>query len=481
MNILAIDQGTSATKALVIGDAGEVLSVAECPVHPTAPGDGAVEQDPAELLASVIAAGRAALAQAGVVVHGIGLANQGETVLAWDPKTGQPLTAALSWQDRRASSVTEQLEAHRDRLAEITGLPLDPYFSAPKMAWLRRNRTTDGVVTTTDTWLLHALTGRFVTDVTTASRSMLLDLDRREWSSEAAAVFGLDPDELPEVVGCSGTFGTTAAFGPQLPITGLAVDQQAALVGEGCLAPGQAKCTYGTGAFLLVTTGADPRRSTHGLSASVAWDVPGSAAYCLDGQSYTAGAAVSWLVEMGLLRSAEDLDAVATSVDDAAGVTMVPALAGLGAPYWRPSAKGTLEGLGLHTSPAHVVRATLEGLAAQVAMLAVAAADDLGGPLLELRVDGGLTRSAFLMQHQADLLQIPLEVFASPHATALGVAALARVGLAVDGTRGTEGLDGPRPESAARYEPKMDPGRAGELMERFADAANRAIAAAGGD
>lgn len=477
MNILAIDQGTSATKALVVGDDGTILSVAECPVHPTAPGDGAVEQDPAELLASVMAAGRAAIAKAGVVVHGIGLANQGETVLAWDRATGRPLTTAVSWQDRRAVSVTDDLAAHRERLGAITGLPLDPYFSAPKLTWLRRNRTTDGVVTTTDTWLLHALCGTFVTDVTTASRSMVLDLDSRAWSDEAVEIFGLAADDLPEVVGCASVVGATTAFGPPLPVAGLAVDQQAALIGEGCLAVGQAKCTFGTGAFLLVTTGAEPRRSIHGLSASVAWDVPGSLSYCLDGQSYTAGAAVTWLTSMGLLRSAEDLDAVATSVSDTSGVTMVPALAGLGAPYWRPSAGGTLEGLDLHTSPAHVVRAALEGLAAQVALLAAAAADDLGGPLVTLRVDGGLTRSAYLMQHQADLLQVPVEVFASAHATALGVAALARLGLEGTGTAPVV----PTPPPAARFEPRMGPDEAAERMARFTAAAERAVAASDGD
>ena len=476
MNILAIDQGTSSTKALVVDDEGSVLSTAECPVHPSATGDGVVEQDPAELLASVIAAGRAALTRAGVVVHAVGLANQGETVLAWDRATGEPSTTALSWQDRRAVVVTDALVAHGDRLAALSGLPLDPYFSAPKMAWLRRNGTAGDVATTTDTWLLHALTGRFVTDVTTASRSMVLDLDRRDWSAEAAGLFGLVVDDLPDVVGCADDIGTTTAFGPPLPVTGLAVDQQAALVGEGCLTAGQGKCTYGTGAFLLVTTGPQARRSSHGLSASVAWDVGGTAAYCLDGQSYTAGAAVSWLVTMGLLRSTADLDAVAASVPDTAGVTMVPALAGLGAPYWRPAATGSVEGLGLHTTPAHLVRATLEGLAAQVAVLAAAAAEDVGRPLLELRVDGGLTRSAVLMQHQADLLQVPVEVFASPHATALGVAALARAGLAGDGV-----LRVPSHEPSARYEPRMPPDRAAELLARFTVAADRVIAASGGD
>jgi glycerol kinase len=476
VNILAIDQGTSATKALVVGDDGAVLGLAEYPVHPAAGGGGAVEQDPAELLESVLAAGRAAIAQSGVVVHGIGLANQGETVLAWDRPSGRPLTAALSWQDRRAVSVTDDLVVHRQRLGAISGLPLDPYFSAPKLAWLRRNRTIEGVVTTSDTWLIHALTGEFVTDVTTASRSMVLDLDTRTWSREAAGIFGLDADDLPDVVGCASPVGTTAAFGPVLPVTGLAVDQQAALVGEACLATGQAKCTYGTGAFLLVTTGTTARRSTHGLSASVAWDVPGSVAYCLDGQSYTAGAAVSWLVSMGLLRAAEDLDAVAGSVPDSSGVTMVPGLAGLGAPYWCPSAAGTLEGLDLHTSPAHIVRAALEGLAAQVALLAEAAADDLGGPLVELRVDGGLTRSVFLMQHQADMLQVPVEVFASPHATASGVATLARLGL--DGTGAA--LEVPIPAPAARYEPQMGVDEAADRLARFRAAVERAVAASDG-
>jgi glycerol kinase len=476
VNILAIDQGTSATKALVVGDDGVVLSSAECPVCPDAGGGGAVEQDPAELLASVLSAGRAAIARSGVTVHGIGLANQGETVLAWDRPSGRPLTAALSWQDRRAVSVTDDLEVHRQRLGTISGLPLDPYFSAPKLAWLRRNRTREGVVTTSDTWLLHALTGEFVTDVTTASRSMVLDLDSRTWSPEAAAIFNLDTGDLPAVVGCASSVGTTVAFGPVLPVTGLAVDQQAALVGEACLTTGQAKCTYGTGAFLLVTTGTTARRSTHGLSASVAWEVPGSAAYCLDGQSYSAGATVSWLVSMGLLRSADDLDAVARSVSDSAGVIMVPGLAGLGAPYWCPSAAGTIEGLDLHTSPAHVVRAALEGLAAQVAVLAEAAADDLGGPLVELRVDGGLTRSGFLMQYQADLLQVPVEVFASPHATALGVAALARLGLEGPGAA----FEVPILPPAARYEPTIRGEEAADRLARFRAAAERAVAASDG-
>ena len=231
------------------------------PCAAVASGNGAVEQEPAELLASVLAAGRAAVARAGALFMPWGLANQGETVLAWDRATGEPLTTALSWQDRRADEHHEGPGRAGRQAGELTGLPLDPYFSAPKLTWLRQNRTTDGVVTTTDTWMVHALTGRYVTDVTTASRSMVLDLDTAGWSEEAAGIFGLDAGRLPDVVGCAGDPGSTTAFGPPTPLTGLAVDQQAALVGEGCLAAGEAKCTYGTGAFLLVTTG-PARRST---------------------------------------------------------------------------------------------------------------------------------------------------------------------------------------------------------------------------
>ena len=428
MNILAIDQGTSSTKAMVIGNSGEVLSVAEREIHPRSGPGGAVEQDPLELLNSVKEAGSAALAACREPVGAVGLANQGETVLVWDQASGQPLTQALSWQDRRAVAITDRLAGDAQRITEMSGLPFDPYFSAPKMTWLREQRSKGGVVTTTDTWMMHHLTGLFVTDVTTASRSMILDLSTRQWSPEAVRIFALDGEALPTVVDCADEFSTTTMFGPELPVTGLAVDQQAALIGEGCLSSGEAKCTYGTGAFLLVNTGGMRPNSKSGLSASVAWQIGDSFAYCLDGQSYTAGAAINWLIAMGLLDGAEDLDDIATSVGDTGGVTVVPSLAGLGAPQWNPSAHGLIEGLGLDTRPAHLVRGVLEGLAAQVALVAICAQEDVGNALVSLKVDGGLTQSTFLMQTQADLLQIPVEVFHSPHATALGVAELARVG-----------------------------------------------------
>ena len=469
MNVLAIDQGTSSTKALVVAPDGSLLSAVEIPVHPR-PTDGGVVQDPAELLGSVIEAGRQALASSDEPVEAIGLANQGETVLAWDPSTGMVDGVAISWQDGRAASVCEAMADEAGWLTELTGLPLDPYFSAPKLSWLR-SRSTAASVTTTDTWLLHRLTGAYVTDVTTASRSMLLDLDRRRWSPEALAAFGLSDLAMPEVVGCAERIGTTDAFGPSLPVTGLAVDQQAALIGQSCLVAGEAKCTYGTGAFLLMSCGNAPVRSRSGLSASVAFDAGGQVGYCLDGQAYTAGAAVTWLIEMGLLRSAEDLDAVASEVQDAGGVRAVPALAGLGAPWWRPEVRGTLEGLDLGTRPGHVVRAVIEGLCAQVALLCRAAAGEVGVGIPRLRVDGGLTRSQVLLQTQADLLQVPVEVSSSPHATALGVAALARVGL--EGGR----LEPTVPASARIVEPAISADEAEHRLASFSASVDRAVEA----
>ena len=475
MTILSIDQGTSATKALVVADDGRVLSHAETPVHPRPTPDGGVIQDPEELWASVVEAGTRAVRDAGVRVDAAGLANQGETVLAWDRASGTPDGPAVSWQDRRALDVCAELAPDAARLTALTGLPLDPYFAGPKMTWLRR-RVGDRAITTSDTWLLHRLTGAYVTDVTTASRTMLMDLDHRDWSAAGCAAFGFDPAELPRIVGCAEVVGTTSAFGGELPVTGLAVDQQAALVGERCLARGDAKCTYGTGAFLLANTGGAAVRSSGGLAASVAWTVPGGVSYCLDGQVYTAGEALAWLRRWGLLTRAGDLDAVASAVPDTGGVTVVPALCGLGAPWWRADALGAIHGIGLGTGPGHVVRATVEGIAAQVALLARAVEIDLGRPLTRLKVDGGLTASAFLCQTQADLLQIPVEVAPSVHATALGVGALARLGIGEVATLGEALTDG---GPLAVYEPGVGADQAADRLGRFEAAVARVLAAGG--
>jgi glycerol kinase len=464
VNVLAIDQGTSGTKALVVSSDRGVLASAEAPVRPRYGEGGLVEQDPVELLDSVLEAGRRALEASDEPVEAIGLANQGETVLAWDRTTGEPLTQAIVWQDRRSASVCERLAGSADPLAAITGLSLDPYFAAPKMTWLRENLTREGVVTTSDAWLVHALTGAFVTDASTASRTMLLDLDRVEWSPEAARAFGLEDEELPRIVGCDERVGETTAFGDgPIPVTGLAVDQQAALFAQGCLEAGEAKCTYGTGAFLLANVGHDSRRSTAGLAASVAWLLRGTTAYCIDGQVYTVGSAVRWLTDLGVIASASEVDAVGSTVRDAGGVHVVPALAGLAAPQWRSDARAAITGLGLETTRAHLVRAFVDGIALLVAELADAVATDLGEPLAVLRVDGGLTASSLLMQTQADVLQAPVEVFATPDATALGVAGFARLGASDDEPMAVLANTAP----AVVYEPRIGPAEAEERIGGF--------------
>jgi glycerol kinase len=474
VHVLAIDQGTSATKALIVGPGQQVLGTGEVPVRVRAVGSDGVETDPEELYGSVVAAGQQAVAAAGVRPDAVALANQGETVLAWDRRTGRPLTPAIVWQDRRSAGVCQRLAGEADRLAGLTGLRLDPYFAAPKMTWLRENLSADGVVTTTDTWLLARLGAGYVTDAATASRTLLLDLDRTDWSAEACAVFGVEPGALPRVADCAGVVGETAAFGPTVPVAGLAVDQQAALLAERCFATGEAKCTYGTGAFLLVTAGSKAVRSSGGLAASVAWRLAGAASYCLDGQVYTAGAAVRWLGDVGLLAGAAELDAAGGSVPDSGGVTFLPALAGLGAPQWRPEARGAFLGLSLGTTRAHLIRAVVDGLAASVALLARSVAGDIGRPLTTLRVDGGLTRSRLLLQAQADLLQLPVEVCRTPDATALGVAALARIGTG-DAATADEAV-GPADVQAV-IEPRIGPAEAAERLAAFESRLQAVLAA----
>jgi glycerol kinase len=464
-NVLAIDQGTSATKAIVVGDGGEVLGESSAPVHPQAGADGTVEQDPEDLLESIVDAGRGAVAAAGVEVDAVGLGNQGETVLRWDRETGKPLGPALSWQDRRATGITRELAGHADELTAITGLPLDPYFSAPKMTWLRREAGDGGVITMIDAWASSRLCGAFVTDAATASRSLLLDLASTTWSDKACALFELDPAAQPQIVGCAVQIGETDAFGPTLPVTGLAVDQQAALFAESCFAPGEAKCTYGTGAFILANAGETVPHSQSRLAVCVAWRLDGVTTYCLDGQVYSAGSAVSWLQELALIEQAADLDAVRVGGD---GVVFVPSLAGLGAPFWAPEARGGWLGLSLASRREDLVAAVVWGIAAQVASLARAMGEDMGRPLERLRVDGGLTRSASLMQAQADLLQAPVERYPSADATALGVGAFARLGSGA-AAMPAEAVGSWKPEQV--FEPRLDAADAAERLARWEAAA----------
>ena len=466
MTVLAIDQGTSGTKAIVVDPEDGVLGLAEVPVRPHYLDGGGVEQEPGELLDSVLNAGREAVAGAGRPIHAVSLANQGETVLAWEPDTGRPLSQAIVWQDRRAEGLCSALAEHKDTFAARTGLVLDPYFSAPKMAWLRRNVETGGVVTTSDTWLIHQLTGAFVTDATTASRSLAVDLGAREWSRELLALFGLDGERLPEIVANDVIVGTTSAFGGDVPVGGVIVDQQAALLAEACFDPGMAKCTFGTGAFLLANTGTTPVHSTAGLTSSVAWRVADTDTFCVDGQVYTAASAVRWLCSLGIISGAEEMDAIAAP--DNNGVLCVPALAGLAAPWWQSRATAALSGMTLSTGRGHFVLAVLQGIAAQIGELVAAIQRDTDPPLNRLRADGGLTQSKVLMQATADILQVPVDVYPSAHATALGAAALAELSLHPE--RGLRGVV-PGWTPASTYEPRWSSARADDFRSAWRELA----------
>jgi len=462
MTVLAIDQGTSGTKAIVVAEDGAVLGIAEESVRPNYLPGGGVEQDPAQLLSSVVTAGRRAIEQAGVPVTAVSLANQGETVLAWDPATGEPLGPALVWQDRRAEALCRSKSDAKEWVEKRTGLVLDCYFSAPKMQWLRRNATRSGVVTTSDTWLVHQLTGGFVTDAATASRSLLTDLDTMTWDSDLLDLFELSDEKMPAIVSNDAVVGTTDAFGPSAIVAGLIVDQQAALLAQRCLDPGTAKCTFGTGVFLLANVGAKGVRPTTGLTCSLAWNLRDSSSYCIDGQCYTAASAIRWIQDLGFITTPSDLDAVAA--DDADGTLFVPALAGLAAPWWRPDAAASFTGMTLSTNRSQLVTAVLQGLAAQTAELVSAIEGDLTAPLSTLRVDGGLTRSKRLMQATADLTQIPIEVYPSSHATALGAAACAR--MATDPTLGVSDAI-PDWAAATTYYPQWSAGRAADFRQTW--------------
>ena len=470
MPILAIDQGTSGTKALVVGDRGEVLSrgFGEVAIH-HGPG-GLVECDPGELWGSLVSAVSQATSTS-PSLEAVGLANQGESILAWDPRTLEPLSPVIVWQDSRAASLCDDRRDHEEFVRARTGLQLDPYFVAPKMKWLRENMTREGVVTTTDAWLHAKLTGHFVTDIATASRTLLLDIHTGAWSHELLELWGLANETLPEVVACDQIIGAiTTADLPSLrgvQVSGAIVDQPAALFAQSCVIAGEAKCTYGTGAFLLANIGATPKISQFGLATSIAWELRGERAHYLDGQVFTAASAVAWLIENGLLESAEAIDSLPR---DSGGVMAISALAGFGAPRWKPSGSGAIAGISLASTKDHIARAVVDGIAAQVTEL-IAAMNADGVALQRLRVDGGLTRSKTLMQMQADLAQIPVDVYPHPDATALGVAAITRLGaeptLSID-----EAITPWRP--VATYEPEWSADQAAEYMSTWKDLADNA-------
>jgi glycerol kinase len=413
--ILAIDQGTTGTTCLVLDDDLRVTGrgYRELPQH--FPRPGWVEHDPDEIWATVTGAARDASGDPTVVA----ITNQRETTLLWDRATGKAVAPAIVWQDRRTADRCRELDA--ELIRRKTGLVPDPYFSATKLEWLlREHGSSDGLAFgTVDSFLVWRLTGgeQHVIDVTNASRTLLVDLQTLDWDDELLALFGIPRELLPRVVGSADSIGQGELNGRTVEIRGIAGDQQAALYGQGCHAPGEGKATYGTGSFVLVHTGDDASAPPDGLLKTAAAD-----GYALEGAVLTSGAAIQWLRDgLGLVGSAAETEALATSVDDTGGVHFVPALTGLGSPWWDADARGLVTGLTRGTTTAHVVRAALEAIAHQVADVVAALPE---APRV-LRADGGATANAFLMQFQADLLQAPVEVAAERETTALGAAALA--------------------------------------------------------
>jgi glycerol kinase len=447
--ILAIDQGTTGSTALVMDCAGKTLGrhTVEFAQHYPAP--GWVEHEPEAIWQSVLEAVAGALRAASVRGDGIaavGVTNQRETTIVWDRASGEPVHRAIVWQDRRTASRCAELRAagHQPRVRERTGLVLDPYFSGTKIAWIldevagARARAERGELAfgTVDSYLAWRLSGgaAHVTDVTNASRTLLMDLRNLRWDPELLSLLRVPPAVLPTIVPSAGRVAAAAIKGfPHLPdgipIAGMAGDQQAALFGQACFAVGDAKCTYGTGAFVLANVGREPVASRFGLLTTVAWRVGDEVAYALEGSAFIAGAAVQWLRDgLGLIQHASEIEALARSVPSSDGVVFVPALAGLGAPYWDADARGLVCGITRGTTVAQLCRATLEGIAHEVTDLLEAMSEDLGRPLGKMRVDGGAASNELLLQEQADLCGIRIERPVDLETTARGAAMLAAVG-----------------------------------------------------
>jgi glycerol kinase len=439
-SVLALDQGTTGSTALVIAQDGRVIGRGYREFTQYFPQPGWVEHDPEEILRVTVDAAREAIAQSREIPAGIGITNQRETVVLWDRASLEPVARAIVWQDRRTAARCAELKAQgrEPAIRETTGLVLDPYFSATKLEWLlARQRNPAGLAFgTIDSWLVARLTGgrAHVTDHTNASRTMLYSLARRGWDDELLALFSVPRDILPKIVKSSEVVGESdpAFFGSALPIAGIAGDQQAALFGQGCVRAGMAKNTYGTGAFLLEHTGSARAHSASGLLATVACGPRGEPAYALEGSVFIAGAAIQWLRDgLNLIASAGETEALARSVADTGGVSFVPAFVGLGSPHWEANARGTITGLTRGTSRAHLVRAALESMAFSSADLVRAMATDAAAAISTLRVDGGATTNDWLMQFQADVLRLPVERPDMIETTALGAAGLAGIALGV--------------------------------------------------
>jgi glycerol kinase len=453
--LLALDQGTTSSRALLFTLEGRPVAVAQQEFGQLYPAPGLVEHDPLEIWRTQLQTAREVLRRAGVdpkEVVALGLTNQRETTLVWDRKTGRPLHNALVWQDRRTAPLCEALRARglEPLFRERTGLLLDPYFSGTKLLWLLENvpglreRAERGEVCfgTVDTWLIYNLTGGRVhaTDPSNASRTLLFNLQTLSWDEDLLQALGIPQALLPEVRPSDGEFGETLPelLGAPIPIRGVLGDQQAALFGQAALEAGQGKCTYGTGAFLLLNTGERPVPSQRGLLTTVAWSLGGRATYALEGSVFIAGAAIQWLRDLGLIRESREVEALAREVEDAGGVYFVPAFTGLGAPYWDPYARGLLIGLTRGTGRAHLARAALEGVAFQVRDVFLAMGEEAGLPLKELRADGGMAANDLFLGLQADLLGTPVLRPEVTETTALGAALMAGVGagaLDLEGVR----------------------------------------------
>jgi glycerol kinase len=445
--ILALDQGTTSSRAIVFDHAGAILAVAQREFQQLFPQSGWVEHDPREIWRTQLEVARAALTQAGLRagdVAAIGVTNQRETTVVWDRRTGQPIHNAIVWQDRRTAGFCEELKraGHAELVARKTGLVIDAYFSGSKLRWLldnvpgARERARRGELAfgTIDTWLLWNLTGGLlhVTDPSNASRTMLFNLHTGAWDDEMLRLLNVPRELLPEVRSSSELLGETAKgiFDAPIRIAGIAGDQQAALFGQGCFTRGLAKNTYGTGCFMLMNIGSAPTPSRHQLLTTVAWKYGAQTAFALEGSVFIGGAVVQWLRDgLGLIKSSAEIETLAASVADSGGVYLVPAFAGLGAPHWDQYARGTITGLTRGTTAGHIARAALEGIAFQVADVLDVMKEDSGIALNELRVDGGASSNNLLMQFQADLLGVPVVRPKVTETTALGAAYLA--GLAV--------------------------------------------------
>ncbi len=448
-HVLALDQGTTSSRALLFDSAGRVRGVAQREFAQHFPQPGWVEHDPEEIWTSQCAVARQVVAEAGLAaadIAAVGLANQRETTVVWDRRSGQAIHRAIVWQDRRTAGLCDRLRAagHSELIARKTGLVLDAYLAGTKLAWLldnvpdarRRAQAGELAFGTVDSWLLWKLSGGALhaTDATNASRTLLYDIHRQDWDDELLRLFDIPRALLPEVRDSSGFFATTTAIldGAALPVCGVAGDQHAALLGQACTRPGMVKNTYGTGCFALMNTGDTPIASANRLLATTAWRLGGHAQYALEGSVFVGGAVVQWLRDgLGLIRQASEIEALAARVPDSGGVVFVPAFVGLGAPHWDAYARGAVFGLTRGSTAAHLARAALEAIAFQSADLIAAMQADSGLALAELRVDGGAAANNLLMQCQADLLGVPVVRPRVIETTAFGAAALAGLAAGV--------------------------------------------------